>query len=241
MARWKKYYTYSIKSLLALFLFCHFANVGFAKDLHIAVASSFYQTASLLADAFQKQTHIKSSVVFASSGVLVTRYKQGADYDLLLVANPAYLKKITFSAKALVAQDQVAYWKVDSKVKINWDQMVANLQTAPVALANTVTAPFGEFTKNFLTQKHIKTKKQTLGMNEQMTYMLVSKNMVSQGFVSAARLTNKKINKDHWITLPVYIPLWIAVLHQSKEEAKYLAFLKTKTAKQILKKQGYQH
>jgi molybdate transport system substrate-binding protein len=121
-----------------------------SKVLRIAAAADLQPVLPALVQEFEKDTHAKVEVSYASSATLATQILNGAPYDLFLAANRAFPQKIVDAHLALESQPvtyargELVLWARHGILRGRLSmQSLTDPSVRRVAVANPVHAPYG--------------------------------------------------------------------------------------------------
>lgn len=238
-----------VTCLFILITVSHAAN---AKDLTIAVASNFATTLEKLTQEFTKNSIQNITIISGSSGTLAKQISQGLTVDIFMSADserPIWLEQKGVSVK----QSRFTYAK--GQLVLSGKQLNPYLKpqeniklptTQHIAIANPLLAPYGkaadECLKKWGMNTHTKIVKGN-NINQAFHYTYIQN--VDLGFIalSQAIQTNmpyliidsschKPINQQ---------AVLIKKTDQKYTEAnKFMRYLKSAKAKQIIQAAGYQ-
>jgi len=138
--------------LIVFIFFAHAAVRAQAKEIRIAAAADLKFAMDELSEKFEKQTGMKVSVTYGSSGNFFSQLQNGAPFDLFFSADMEYPKKLE---SAGLAEPQTLYeyaigriviWTpTDAKVDVTkegWKSLL-DVSVAKIAIANPEHAPYG--------------------------------------------------------------------------------------------------
>ncbi|OAG26798.1 molybdate ABC transporter substrate-binding protein [Thermodesulfatator autotrophicus] len=136
------------QTLFVLFWLLIFFSKSLAADsLQIAAAANLLYPFQELAKEFEKESSVKTKIIFGSSGKLLALLEQGAPFDVFFSADakrPEHLyqkglcfKPVTYALGVLV------FWTEDKKLcKMGWPEALKHV--SHLAIANPKLAPYGE-------------------------------------------------------------------------------------------------
>lgn len=242
-------------SLLAVL----FAANLYAQNLKVAVAANLQSVIKVLDADFKNKTGIVVEPIVGASGNLVAQIKNGAPFDVFLSADMAFADALF---KDGFATDQpVVYAKgsliVCSTENIDmkrWQALLPTGQVKKIAIANTLTAPYGKAAQQALTKLGLLTKISDKIINaESITQVntYIFNDVVTVGFTSQSFVydsgQDKKLN---WAVVDpkLYEPIeqgMVILKHSQENNAaaaadKFYKYLLSSSAKAIFKKYGYQ-
>ncbi|KQC10342.1 MAG: molybdenum ABC transporter substrate-binding protein [Smithella sp. SDB] len=231
------------------------SNSAFAEEkISVAVAANFISAFKDMAADFEAKTKIKVEGTFSSSGNLYSQITNGAPYDLFLSADekrPSFLFKDGVSDEPFVyAKGQAILWSASKdfcKEKKTWQDALKNDKIKKIAIANTVTAPYGTAAMKAL---------QTIGQWDALQNKLVTAQTVAQSFqyastesvdagfcaMSAASTPEGKKGCFYVVNEAPEIIQSACILKRTTNRAaveKFMDFLKSPAAQEIKIKYGY--
>ncbi len=238
-----------------------FVSVGAgAKNHHhiVQVASSSSLDAPLreICKEFERQTSYKCNLVTTSTGHLYAQIMHGAQYDVLLTSDEAYVQslinanKVNSEDRFILAIGRVVLWSADRNIaNINIQKTLQNTNLS-LAIANPGATPYGKAAKEILQGYnlwHHLHDNITVAKTLTQTYKMVADKQVKMGFVSVSQLSqDDRDTKRYWEPDPnSYHP----VVHEvvtlntgTPDEATkaFLTFLQSSNACQYLGMAGYQ-
>lgn len=221
------------------------------KTLLIAVAASAQFAFEEVRIAFEKKHNINCKLISGSSGKLYAQIMQNAPFDIFISADTIYPNLVFQNNKNYDSVITYAYgvpvlWTMydsmlpkDIKTKLNFEKI------RKFAIADVRNAPYGKMAKLFLenTGQWIDDKMVFGESISQVNEYIVSKH-ASLGISSKSIVSSKDMrNKGYWMALPknYEIPQALVAINNGKEKEKslFLNFIKSKEAKDILTKNGY--
>ncbi|GKT13036.1 MAG: molybdate transport system substrate-binding protein [Thiomicrorhabdus sp.] len=137
--------------LLMSCLLGSFSNTYASQSVHIAVASNFLVTLKSLSKAFTRETGIKVHLSNGASGMLYSKIRKGAPYDLFFSADakrPQLLEQqgfIEVDSRFTYVVGRLVVWSPDTdKLSPDLAELKANDPNLRfIAVANPKTAPYG--------------------------------------------------------------------------------------------------
>lgn len=186
------------KLCVTLLLFC--TGYSFAEPLRIAAAANFSPVLTALQSDYQQSCVIPWQISSASSGQLHAQIQQGAPFAVFLAADeksidalPSAYKKTT----RIYAVGKLALWfKNQNAETVSWQN--GELQ---LALANPVTAPYGQAALQYLTSLHLNNINYVRANNIQQAYVLIDQGAVAGGFVALSALIMQQRPAREYIAL----------------------------------------
>ena len=253
------------KRLLVFLCLCFLSPVQAAEphaEIHIAVATNFSRTATLLAEQFQQQTGHTVRLAFGSTGKHYAQIKHGAPFDIFFAADerrPALLEKEGIAvpgSRFTYAQGRLVLWSPDESFI---DKNAAVLETGDfrkLAIANPKLAPYGFAAREVLQARGLWEKLQprlVRGENIGQTFQFVRTGNAQLGFIAAAQLfsgnkevKNKKsdedVNGSYW-TPPqsLYTPIiqQAILIKDTPASWVFIRFVKSEEARSMIQANGY--
>lgn len=232
--------------LTTLFFSCSESQTREKENLRIAVAASFLTSFEKIAPIFEKKYGIKISLIGASSGQIVAQMKNGASFDVLVLADSSYNlallvdKKMPFKA---VSKGKLAIF---SKKEFTDTQALREYmrghESLKIAMPNPTTAPYGRLAEKWLQVEKIKFGQFIYAESAAAVLVYLKSGAVDLAITSAAFQYQKStdyyaypIDKSPFLTS-------YAFLAQEKKAAArmFFDFLDEKESKMILKKHRFE-
>jgi molybdate transport system substrate-binding protein len=202
---------------------------------------------------FERETGVKVTFNFGSTGQLAQQIEQGAPVDLLAAANVSFVEGleqknlIIPETKALYAQGRITLWtRSDSPLKLERLEDLARQEVKRIAIANPEHAPYGEAAREAL---------QAAGVWDQVSSKLVFGENVRQtlqyaetGNVDAAivALSLSLQSKGRWVLISdkLHKPLnqALAVIRGTQHEAearRFASFINSPQGRPIMRNYGF--
>ncbi|MGM0481480.1 MAG: molybdate ABC transporter substrate-binding protein [Pseudomonadota bacterium] len=131
-----------------------------AAELTVAAASSYRPLLTELAEQFEQREQHQVRLVFGSSGKLATQIIRGAPFDLFFSANVTYIQRLKdkgLLAGAVITDGygQLVLWSRASGPLVQGPELLKNLHSQRVVLAQPKHAPYGQAAKAYLQQQQI--------------------------------------------------------------------------------------
>ncbi len=248
-----------LRRLLSLFIVGAFCTHGAgAQQLTVAAAADLQFAFHDLGARFEKQTGIPVRVTYGSSGNFTTQIENGAPFDLFFSADVQYPQKLVAEGFAeedslyRYADGKLVLWVPnDSKIDLN-QGMAALLDPAvrKIAIANPKHAPYGRAAVAAMKSAGVYERvesKLVLGENISQTAQFVQSGTADVGLVALSLAVSPGMRSSgRYVEVPAKdypaIEQGAAILKQSKQKAaaeRFLEFMKTPAAKQILEKYGF--
>jgi len=233
-----------------LLLITVFSFQSSATPLRIAVASNFKLPLNKIVSQYQKSTNNKVTVSSASSGILYQQIKAGAPFDVFLSADenrPIMLVDEGIALKQsmyVYAQGQLVFYSPNQKIKLTQLNKTKN----KLVIANPLHAPYGVAAKNVLNDILKTPFKGTFitSSNIASAFQIVHSGNAPAGLVSMSHIVSTQVNQKDYVLLnnaKAYIPQVAVILTRTKkisQSKQFIAYLKSKEAKNIIKQYGYQ-
>lgn len=240
-----------------MFLLLILAPNSFADNVLVAVASNFKAPMEKISTLFTAQTGHKLLISFGSTGKFYTQIKNDAPFEVFLSADqdhPAKLIQNNLAAKETqftYAIGKLVLWSPDPKIVDNKGEVLLKGSYAHLALANPKLAPYGVAARETLSQFGLWEKLQArlvFGENITQSHQFVASGNADLGFVAYSQLIipKKAIKGSFWLVpQKMYSPLKQDAILLIKGKNKiapkeFLAFLKSESAKTIIKEYGYE-
>ena len=246
------------QKLFALTVFATASMLSYADDISVAVAANFSEPFKEIISQYEKQSSHKVKASYGSSGGFYTQITNGAPFQIFLSADSTRPEKLVTEQAAvkgtdfIYAKGKLALWSADAKKVDSAGKVLTNsAQYTHLSIANPSTAPYGAAAVQTL---------QKLGLYESIKSKIVTADNIGQayqftvsgnaeiGFVALSQIykDGKVSSGSAWIVPSSYysaIEQKAVLLNQganSKAVQDFYQFLKSNTAKQIIKKYGYE-
>lgn len=245
----------SIK-LLLLRLIALSSSLCQAEVIRIATAANFVSTLERLAKSFEQETGHTIIPISGSSGKLTFQILNNAPFDIFLSADQKSIDAIVTKFPRL-QQERYIYAYGRLAVVYRKDKFAGTdilkpeilKQSKHIAMANPKTAPYGAATQAVLAKMDLWTEAQprlVLGENIAQAMQFIETGAADIGFVSwaQAKLIKNPILRATKVPLASKTQLaQEAVIlppgRDSKAAREFLAFLKSKTAQNLIRESGY--
>lgn len=234
-----------------------FALPAGAEQLTVAVASNFLLPARALAEKFEASSGQAVRVTTASTGKLYAQIVNGAPFDVLLAADedhPLLLEESGLGVKGTrftYAIGRLVLWSGDSSLKgADCEHELANLGKRRLAIANPVTAPYGEAAKEFLEAAglwYAVEPQLVYGENIAQTLHFVVSGGANFGLIARSQAMDERLPDAacSWLVpQEMHTPLeQQAILLRRGEKnntaAEFLAFIAGAVGRQTIEEHGY--
>lgn len=234
------------------YIFFTFSITGLCEETLVAVASNFTAPAKTLAAAFNEKTGRKAILSFGSTGKLFTQISHGAPFDVFLAADTQRPRKAvneglaTADSYSIYARGRLALFSLDQSLVDSGGNVLNTKEISRIAIANPKTAPYGIAATQALNKLAPKLKtKLVMGENIAQTYQFVISRNVQIGFVALSQVIKQTEGSMWLVPETIHTPLNQAAVLLKKGQhntaaTAFLYFLKSDTAKNIIKQYGYQ-
>lgn len=236
-----------------LFTSCKTEN---ETSLTIAAASNMVFALTELVSEFQMYTGITTYLVTASSGKLTSQILAGAPFDVFISANDKYPKHLAIANKKYQKAVTIARGKLvmisNKKIDYPLANFIVSDKVKKIAIPNPNIAPYGKASEELIHNWGVYKKivpKLVFGESVGQTNQFIKMNAVDIGFTSKSILFSDKLKlpKENYVEIndTLYSPLMhqLVIVSNTKEQKnkaiKFLNFMQTKRAKQILLNYGY--
>ena len=228
-----------------------------ADQLTVAVASNFLQPVRALADKFEAASGQPVRVTTASTGKLYAQIANGAPFDVLFAADkvrPLLLEESGLGVKGTrftYAVGRLVLWSGDSAMSgANCEDALAGLGKRRLAIANPLTAPYGEAAKEYLQATGLWREVQpqlVYGENIAQTLHFVVSGGANFGLIARSQAIDKRLPDatcSRLIPQEMHAPLeQQAILLRRGEKnstaAEFLAFVASPVGRQTIEEHGY--
>ncbi|MDX1756411.1 MAG: molybdate ABC transporter substrate-binding protein [Marinobacter sp.] len=146
--------------LLTTLLLMLVATGARAGEVLVAVAANFTDPARQLAERFEAQTGHRARLSFGSTGKLYAQIVHGAPFEVLLAADsrhPAMIEErglAVAGTRFTYARGQLVLWSPLPELFQDGETYLAASGSAPLAIANPRTAPYGLAARQVLEHLH---------------------------------------------------------------------------------------
>ncbi|MEO6524643.1 MAG: molybdate ABC transporter substrate-binding protein [Mucilaginibacter sp.] len=248
--------TFKKTSLLILSLTLSFSTL--AQSLKVAVAANLQSVIKVLGADFKSKTGIVVESIIGSSGNLVAQIKNGAPFDVFLSADMGFAEILfddgfATDKPAVYATGTLIVCSTENIDVKNWESLILSSTVKKVAIANTLTAPYGQAAQQALTKLGLVSKISAKMVNaESITQVntYIFNDVVSVGFTSQSFVHDLAQRKKlYWskVDPKLYDPIeqGMVILKHAKDNTavaadKFYKYLLSSSAKAIFKKYGYQ-
>lgn len=228
------------------------AHVAVAASATAAVAANLTDAAREIGALFEKETGDKVIFSFGSTGQLYAQISQGAPFDVLLSADDERTKTAIGAGHAVAGTDfTYAFGKIvlysRDPALVSGEETLKTGAFDRIAIANPAAAPYGAAsieTMKALGVYEALRAKMVQGQNITQTWQFVETGNAQLGFVALSQVTGKTEGSRWIVPENLYKPIaQDAVLLKHGESnpvaRRFLDFLKSAKARQVLEKYGY--
>ena len=223
----------------------------------VAVASNFTKPMTEIAAAFEKATGHTAKLSFGSTGKFVTQIENGAPFEVFFSADetgPSKLEKDGYAvngSKHIYALGKLVLWSATPGLVDEHTKVLSTGNFKHLAIADPKLAPYGAAAVDYLDKQQLLEKLQAvlvLGENITQTHQFISSGNAELGFVALSQvIENGEIGTGSGWIIPSEqhkpIKQAVVLLNLGKDNPAALAlvdFLKSDSAKAIIKQYGYQ-
>ena len=225
------------------------------EPLRIAVASNFLNTATRVANQYEKNHSGSVELISGSTGKLYAQILNGAPYDIFLAADSVRPKLLAESDKGfsntthVYAKGRLALWapKMNKDIKTCNASLLA-IPASKIGLANPRTAPYGNAGMQTLDKLEYLSKirnKLVFGENVGQVLSYLVTGSVDIGFISLSQVLNQDPDGRTcvWKVPNLYHPeLTQSAIVLTSEKASSLGFMEyllSDSAAKIIRSSGY--
>lgn len=226
---------------------CQLSKDNPRPELYLAAASDLVRALPDLCEDFHRQTGVTCRISFGSSGILAQQIQHGAPFAVFLSADRQYVEQLAGAGKVVAgkrrvyARGQLVLWSRDLTVTSLNDLRTARITR--IALANPTHAPYGRAARQALERAGIWTElypKVVLAETIRHSMEMAESGNVEVAFTAASLLVP---NRGHSLLVEsaLYDPLdqEAAVVQPGPDAARFLDYLASEPARQILAKFGF--
>lgn len=245
----------------AVFIFCAALLTSCAgrndarpnATLIVSAAADLTQAFEEIGKLFEKETGVKATFNFGSTGQLTQQIESGAPVDLFAAANVSFIDELEKKSlilpdtKALYAQGRVTIWtRADSPLRIERVEDLAGAGVRRIAIANPEHAPYGVAARETLQSAGVWQAVQprlVFGENVAQTLQYAETGNVDAAIVA---LSISIGSGGRWTILPQdsHRPLnqALAVVKGTRHEAearRFAAFINSPPGRGVMRKYGF--
>jgi molybdate transport system substrate-binding protein len=238
----------------ALLTSCHGRNDGKpGATITVSAAADLTSAFEELGKLFEKETGVKATFNFGSTGQLTQQIESGAPVDLFAAANVSFIEElekknlILPDTKALYAQGRITIWtRSDSPLRIERVEDLAGPGVRKIAIANPEHAPYGVAAREALQSAGVwqaVQPKLVFGENVAQTLQYAETGNVDAAIVA---LSISIGSGGRWTLVPqdLHRPLnqALAVIKGTRHEAearRFAAFINSPSGRSVMRKYGF--
>lgn len=247
----------SIKYITLVWLFLLLSASCFAQSIKVAVAANLQSVIKVLGSDLKSKTGITVEPIIGASGNLVAQIKNGAPFDVFLSADMGFARVLYADG---FANDQPTVYATGTLIVCstqnldlkNWRTLLLKPEIKKIAVANTLTAPYGRAAQEALERSQLLPKVSAKfvtaeSISQVNTYIFTD--AVPVGFTSLSFIYDAGQRKKlYWepIDAKLYTPIeqgMVITKYGQKNNAdsaqKFYKYLLSSSAKAIFKKYGY--
>ena len=226
----------------------------------IAAAANLTFVLDALDAAFARVApDVTVTTTFGSSGNLYAQISNGAPFDVFLSADTLYARRLANAGYAdpatlrVFATGRLVLWTTRPGLDL---RDIAAAARSPhvrkIAIAQPTTAPYGQAAQQVLRALGVLdevTPKLVIGQNIAQTAQFIETGNADAGFVALSLVKTPRLqNKGRWLEVPPNLYAGVSLDHAcilaqhgaaNDAARRYLAFLFSEPAKQILEQAGY--
>lgn len=244
------------KFLLASFLALTSTSVALAGSINVfAAANTTYAFSELIKSFNELNPNTEVKVTLGSSGALNTQIQNGANADIFMAANMAFVQKAYESGfgitkPVIYARGKVAIFSLG---RVDLSKGIASVESAKtISIANPKTAPYGTASVEALKNANLydKVSKNIVWAGKISETLSQALSAADVGFIAASALYSPKMSEYKqginyiFIDTKLYTPIdqGMTILKQAKNnnEAKaFYDFVLSDKGRKIFEKYGY--
>ena len=240
-----------MRPLVVTFLFFYVAISFAGEKIRIAASSDLQFAMTELTSEFKKTNpNVEPEIINGASGKFFEQIQNGAPFDLFFSADKDFPKKLKESGKgdqvSSYAIGRIALWSTKFEPK-NLSNL-ADAKYVKIAIANPAHAPYGKRAEEALQKDGVYAKikdRLVLGENVSQTAQFVETGAADAGIVAFSHISSPKMKgKGHFVLisdkLHSKLEQAFIVLTKAPGAQAFAAYIKTKGAKEILKRYGFE-
>ncbi len=226
-------------------------GISSRDSLHLAVAADFSEVARRLADDFSAEAGVPVTITSDSSGVLTSKIRDGATFDVFLSADSERPQELIDEGLAVpkpivYAVGTLALYGPDLDLSADGDALLRSADFATLAIADPETAPYGRAaiqTLNSLGLREALQGKLVIGENVRKTLDLVQSGKAAAGLVAFPDLDARRLRA--WVVPermhdPIDQAMVVLSAARQPELAKqWIVFLTSAPARRIIEEAGF--
>lgn len=221
-----------------------------STDIQVAVASNFSSSLKSLVVMFEQQTPFKVNVIAGSSGKLFAQINHGAPFDMFLSADayrPLLLEqsgKGVAGSRFTYAKGKLVFWHPSYDPQHFTPNILISESVENISIANPIVAPYGVAAKSALQSLALWDaieEKLVRGENIAQAVQFVQTGNAQIGLVPLSAMLELKQSRYTEIPAQQYeaIEQQAILLNDSLASRRFMRFLQSAQAKQIIGELGY--
>ncbi|WP_425994012.1 molybdate ABC transporter substrate-binding protein [Caulobacter sp. DWR1-3-2b1] len=225
-----------------------------AAETKVAVAANFTEPAKEIAAKFEARTGHKATLSFGSSGQFYTQIANGAPFEVFLSADAERPTKAETEGLAVAgtrftyATGRLVLWSKTLGLVDGKGAVLAKGKFERLAIAEPKSAPYGQAAVETLTRMKLQDALKpriVIGSSITQAFQYVQTGAAELGFVALSQVIAEK-GGSRWIVpssyhTPIDQQAVLLKTGANNDAAKaFLAFLKGREAKAIIKRYGYE-
>ena len=231
-------------------------GMAHAAEVLVAVAANFMKPMKQIAQAFAKDSGHQAQLSFGASGQLMAQIQHGAPFNVLLSADAAIPAQLVQKGLAVpntsftYAVGQLVLWSADPKLVDGQGDVLRKGSFQRIARANPKLAPYGAATVQVVERMGLAAalqNKWVQGENINQTHQFVASGNADLGFVALSQvgaLASQPKGSMWLVPSDWHDPILqnAVLLSKGKDNPAaiaLMAFLKTSTAREIIRQAGY--
>ncbi|MCB1201410.1 MAG: molybdate ABC transporter substrate-binding protein [Leptospiraceae bacterium] len=221
------------------------------RELQIAVAANFRSAAEVLGQEFTRRSGVQVQNSYASTGKFTAQILYGAPYDIFLAADTKSVEflisrgKIKQGSQFVYAQGALV---LVCPEKLTCNSMGLQNSSGSLAIANPTHAPYGKAARSYLESQNLWESRQqniVTGENIGQTFQFFISGNSDFALVAYSQVIDWHLQNKRLVFMTVPQKSYPAILqsagliHDKPAAREYLAFLRSKSAKEIIHSFGY--
>lgn len=229
-------------------------NLALAAQAQVAVAANFAEPAKEIAARFEARTGQKAVLSFGASGQFFAQIANGAPFDVFLSADAERPQRAerdgltVAGSRFTYATGRLVLWSRDPALVDGRGAVLAGGGFAKLAIADPKAAPYGEAAVETLRKLGLYERlrpKLVLGASITQTLQFARTGAAELGFIAMSQASAEKGGSRWLVPARFHAPIdqQAVVLKRGSENpaaAAFAAFLKSREAKAIIRKYGYE-
>jgi molybdate transport system substrate-binding protein len=229
------------------------------NELLVAAAADLNPALNEIAQQFQKNTGVHVKTSFGASGALTQQIQNGAPFDVFFSADMEYPRQLIAQGNADAASlyqyslGKLVLWVPSSSpldVEHKGMEVLLDPSVKKIAIANPQHAPYGRAAVAALKHAGLYdrlTERLVMGENVSQAAQFAESGNAQAGFVAMAHAVSPAVKNTgkFWVVPADYYPpleqgvVIVARSQHKKEATKFLDYLKTRDASDVLRKFGF--